>query len=329
MINRDKLYTYINKYHGNLQPSTNGWYTCDCFICGKKGKFAVNFTYLIAKCWTGCFNGFIIDAIRMYHGINYFECLELIDSQPEQLMRIPSIINAAARNAKIKLPNGYHPILEGSGSLAVRARDYLTNRGFDLNKMDRLGVGYVDIEDPNPLENYFGRIIVPLKRDGVLMYFLGRTFIDDYMRYKNPSKEICGVGKSELFFGEENLYLNKAVFLTEGWACAATMGNAISMQGSVFSVIQRNNIIKSPVEQINITTDANFYQNGLAMARVLLPHKKVKVLNLDWFEQNKIGKDPNSVGKENILNLEKETSFMDQRLLYMETKRYSKVLKNE
>lgn len=324
MIDRDKVFTYFNKFHGPITPSTNNWYEAVCPICGKR-KFAINFNYLTGKCFRGCFNGFIIDAIRIFHGISYFEAHELVDSMPESLLHIPAAVNRAAKNARISLPRGFHSILDGNGSLAIRARDYLEGRNFDLNLMDRLGVGYVDIEHTTPLENYFGRIIVPLKRDGSLMYYLGRTFIDDFMRYKNPSKELCGVGKSELFFGEENLYTQKSVFLVEGWACAGTMGNAISMQGSVASLIQRNIILKAPVEQINITTDANFYQNGLTIARHLLPFKKIKVLNLDWFEQNKIGKDPNSIGKENIISLEKETPLMDQKLLYMEMKKYNKM----
>jgi hypothetical protein len=238
-------------------------------------------------------------------------------------LRLPAAINRATKNSKIALPYGYHSILEGTGSLAVRAREYLENRGFDLNKMDRLGVGYVDVQNPDLAQDYFGRIIIPLKRDGSLMYFLGRTFIDDPLRYKNPSKELCGVGKSELFFGEENLYLYKDIFLTEGWACSSTMGNGISMQGSVASVIQRNIIIKSPIESVYITTDAGFYKNGLMIAQHILPHKKVKVLNLDWFQENGIGKDPNAVGKENILNLERDTPWMDIKFLYSQLKVYA------
>jgi hypothetical protein len=267
-------------------------------------------------------NGFIIDSIKAYHGIDTLEAYELVDSMEPTTLRIPAIVNRADRNSKIKLPKGYHSILEGTGSLAVRAREYLQSRNFDLNKMDRLGVGYVDEQDSDLSQDYFGRIIIPLKRNGSMMYFLGRTFIDDPMRYKNPSKDLCGVGKSELFFGEENLYIKKDVYLTEGWACASTL-DGISMQGSTLSLIQRNIIIKSLVETIYITPDAGFYLQGLEMAKYLLPHKKVKVLNLDWFEQNKIGKDPNAIGKENVINLEQDTAFLDQKFLYSQLKVYN------
>jgi hypothetical protein len=326
MIDSDKLYTYFNQYHGPITPSTNGWFTCDCPLCGGKNKFAINFSYKIGKCWKSCFNGFLLDLIKSYHGISTLEAYELIESLEPTTLRIPAIVNRADRNSTIKLPKGYHSILEGDGQLAGRARDYLEGRKFDLNKMDRLGVGYVDEQDTDLSKDYFGRIIVPLKRGGTLMYFLGRTFIDDPMRYKNPSKAECGVGKSELFFGEENLYIKYTIFLVEGWACASTL-DGVSMQGSILSLIQRNIIIKSPVEIVYVTPDAGFYPQGLEMARYLLPYKKVKVLNLDWFEQNKIGKDPNAIGKENVLNLEKDTPWMDSKLLYTEMKRCN-VLKN-
>ena len=151
MINREKIFTYFNKLHGPLTPSTNGYYSCDCPICGGKNKFAVNFTYLTGKCWKGCANGFLIDTIRIYHGISYFEAYELIESMEPGLLHIPASVNRAAKNAKISLPRGYHPILSGFGSLAVRARDYLEGRNFDLNLMDRLVVCYVDIVHTNPL----------------------------------------------------------------------------------------------------------------------------------------------------------------------------------
>src|SRR5665647_1091 len=214
MIDRDKAYTYFNTYHGPIEPSTNGWYTCDCPVCGRKQKFAVNFNYLTGKCWVGCFSGFLIDVVKIYHGISYFEAHELINSMEPTTLRIPAIVNRADRNAKIKLPKGYHSILEGVGPLAVRAREYLQGRNFDLNYLDRIGVGYVNEADEIPEESYLGYVIIPFKREGCLIYYIGRTFIDDYLRYKNPSKELCNIGKSEVLFNEEALWIEPKIYIT-------------------------------------------------------------------------------------------------------------------
>jgi hypothetical protein len=324
MIDRDKLYTYLDKFHGPIEMSTNGWHTCDCLLCGKKKKFAINFSYLTGKCWSGCFSGFIIDAIRLSYGLSYFEAHELIDAQESGMLKIPSGVSKAQREAKIALPYGYHPILEGTTNLAYRAREYLQNRGFDLNYLDRIGVGYCNEIHENPVENYFGRIIIPLKKNGILSYFIGRDFIGDYLRYKNPAKELCGTGKADLLFNEEALFIHKKVYLTEGWACAATMGpEGISQQGSIPSTIQRNVIIKSPVEEVIIVPDAGFYSHGLQAAREIMRHKKVKVINLDYFEQTGIGKDINDIGKENLWATENKTQWIDVKFLFHQMKVYA------
>ena len=322
-MNRDKLYTYMNQFHGPVTPSTNGFFEAVCPICGKR-KFAFNPAYLTGRCWRGCFNGFLIDLVQQFHQISYFEAYELIDSMEPTTLRIPAIVNRADRNSKISLPRGFHSILEGTGSLAVRARDYLEGRRFDLNYLDRIGVGYVNTEDVNPKENYLGRIIIPFKREGCLIYFIGRTFIDDYERYKNPAKEVCNVGKSEVLFNEEALYLEPKVYVTEGWSCAATIGRkAVSQQGSTPSVIQRNMILKSPVSELVIVPDANFYLQGLQTAKYFMEHKKVKVVNMDQFEIDGIGKDVNAVGLDNFLNQEAKTDWLDPKFLYSQMKIYA------
>ena len=321
-IDREKVYAYFDRYHGPLEPSTNNWYECVCPICGKK-KFAVNFNYLTGKCYRGCFSGFLVDAIMIYHQITYFDARELIDQQ-EVILRLPAAINRATKNSKVKLPRGYHSILEGNGSLACRAREYLMGRGFDLNYMDRLGVGYVDAEDPNPLNNYLGYIIIPFKREGKLIYFIGRDFIGNFQRYKNPSREVFDVGKSEVIFNEEALAIEPKVYITEGWSCAATVGKrGISQQGAVPSVIQRNMIIKSSVEELILVPDANFYLQGLTAARSFLPHKKVKVVNMDKFCEMGLGKDINEVGLENMLSEEDRTPYITQQFLYSQMRVYA------
>jgi hypothetical protein len=321
-IDREKVYTYFEQFHGPLTPSTNNYYQCTCPICGRP-KFAVNFNYLTGKCFRGCFSGFLLDIIMIYHGVSYFESRELVDSM-EVTLRLPAAINRATKNSKIALPYGYHSILEGTGSLGVRAREYLENRGFDLNYLDRIGIGYCDEEGPDPKESYLGRIIIPFKHEGSLNYFIGRTFIDDFARYKNPEKSKCGVGKAEVIFNEEALYLEPTIYITEGWSCAATIGRrGISQQGSTPSVIQRNLIIKSPVQEVVIVPDAEFYMQGLQAARYFLPHKKVKVVNMDQFLLDGIGKDINEIGIENFRNQEAKTDYLTPQFLYSQLKVYA------
>jgi len=322
MIDSEKLYTYFNTHLGPLTPSTNNYYSCTCPICGKKDKLAVNFIYKTARCFRGCFSGFAVDIIMIYNGISYFEAYELIDSMEPGLLRVPCTVNKAQKSS-IQLPRGFHLILEGNTNMAHRARTYLQDRNFDLNYMDRLGVGYCIDEDKDPLNNFFGRIIIPFKRNGVLIYFIGRTFIDDYQRYKNPPAS-KNIGKSEVLFNEEALFIQKKVYLFEGWADASTIGpTGVSQQGALPGLIQRNIIIKSPIEELILVPDAGFYSNGLAAARDLMKHKKVKVLNLDYYQEMGIGKDANELGKETIYNQEEKTQWMDDKFLFHQFKVYA------
>jgi hypothetical protein len=318
MIDREKVYTYFNKFHGPVTPSTNGWYSTRCPICGKE-KFAVHFDYLIGKCWRGCFKGFLLDVISLYHGINYFETREIIDSMEPGLMRLPASL-AKGKSSDMILPSGYMPILSGNEVIGNRARTYLEGRGFDLNYLDRIGVGYGSEKAPEE-EDYFGYIIIPFKKRGLLVYFIGRDFIGNFPRYKNPPKEKYGIGKMEVFFNEEALFLQDKIYLTEGWACAATMGNnGVSQQGSTPSTIQKNTIIKSDVKEVIIVPDAGFYHCGLEAARDLIGYKKVKVLCLDAFQQAGLGKDINDIGKGLIQDKELETPYLTMGLLYKQLK---------
>jgi len=323
MIDRDKVYAYFAKFHGLTEPSSNGWYTCQCPICGKM-KFAVNLNYLIGKCWRGCFkNQFLISIIQIYHDITYFEARELIDSMDVGITKVPQAIKNITRSTNVLLPKGYRPILSGSTVLANRARNYLKGRGFDLNYLDIIGVGYCDESTESIKDNYFGYIIIPFKRRGKLVYFIGRDFIGNFERYKNPDKAKIGAGKGEFFFNEEALWIQDKVYLTEGWACAATIRNqGISMQGSTWSTIQRNIIINSPINELIIIPDAGFYTSGIDMAYELFSvkdnTKRIKVLNLDPCKREGLGKDVNEIGKDIIFEIESQTPWVNLSFLFKE-----------
>lgn len=316
MVDREKIYAYFVKYHGPVQPSTNGWYTCECPFCGKY-KFAINIEQLVGKCWRGCFNGFLVDVIQRYHGITHSETVDFIESLEMSIVSRLSPTVRRFKDCEMILPQGYKPILYGDTVMGIRARNYLKDRGFDLNYLDRIGVGYCDESASDSKENYFGYIIIPFKRKGLLIYFIGRDFIGNPERYKNPSKEKIGIGKAEVFFNEEALLLQSRVYLTEGWACAATIGEqGISMQGSVLGVKQRNIIMKSNIKELIIIPDAGYYMNGLDMAADLLPYKTIKVLNLNDFQKMNLGKDVNEIGRERILALETTLDWLNDGTLF-------------
>lgn len=317
MINKDKVYSLFNKRYGGLALSTNGWYDCRCPKCGKR-KLAINFKYMVVKCWRGCYDStYVPEFIKNDFGINYFEAVEMIESQDTSTITIPKRI-IKTRSDEIKLPNGYRTILSPNpGLVGQRAIKYLEKRGFDLNYLDMIGVGYCDKEDKDIRDNYFGYIIIPFKRNGVLVYFIGRNFMGDGLRYKNPARERYGVGKAEVLFNSDALSIYDKVYLTEGWACAASIGpKGISMQGSSLSSRQVAEINKSQVKEVVIIPDASFYKEGLKNAAKLLDFKKVKVMNLDWFEKSNMGKDVNEIGWDLVKSKQYEFEYLTKLKWY-------------
>lgn len=274
----------------------------------------ISFDYNQVKCWHLCFDKiYIIDFIQMIEDVRRFEAYELLELYDSVPIDYTFIERGSSEISAVELPRGYKSLLGGQGSLGDRARNYLSGRGFDLEYLDNIGVGYCNDHDNE--DDYFGYIIIPFKRQGKLAYFIGRDFIGNGLRYKNPPRARFGIGKGEVLFNEEGLYRERRVFLTEGWADAATMGEAgVSMQGLDLGVLQTSMIITSPVEEVVIALDAGQLKQGLRQALKLFKFKVCRVLDLKLLKGS--GDDINEIGVERILELTKITNRVGFNSLY-------------
>lgn len=323
MISENKVYSYFDDHHGPLTPSTRGWYDGVCPYCGSR-KLAVHPEIKQVKCWKGCIpKMYVVNFVKNYFGVLYIDAVEILEDYSEKLRLVPVRENAPKKDISI-LPEGYHPIIGDKTIMGDRARNALLARGFDLNYLDMLGVGYVD--KPG---DFFGYIIIPFRKEGTIRYFIGRDFIGGFPRYKNPPVEDYGVGKSELFFNEEALSLYDKIYLLEGWADAATIGpEAMSTQGTVLSDIQASYILSSSVKEVVVVPDGFYYNAGLDNASKLIGQKRVKVLNLDPYSTEDC-KDVNSLGLDLILSIEKSTEYMNNLSdFYVTARSFSTSAKN-
>ena len=315
MINEGQAFAYFNDVHGPLRPSTHGWYDGVCPYCADM-KLAVTFEYNLVKCWKGCFNRqFIIDFIVDIEGVRRFEAYEILESYDEMPLDYTYTERSQVEVSEVALPAGYQGLLRGDGVIGDRAKTYLSGRGFDLEHLDNLGVGYCIDQHEDKQKNFFGYIIIPLKKNGKLSYFLARDFMGNFPRYKNPPRDWFGVGKSEFLFNEAALHIYDTIYLTEGWADAATMGeNGVSYQGLDLSIYQSTAIIESPVNEIVIIPDIGAYKEGLKQAEKLYKHKKVKVVDLSRL--NTTGKDVNNIGKRSVQYQVDKTEYLSWARLY-------------
>lgn len=299
-----KSYQYF-KDRFRVSKSTNGWYLMDCPECnqlGKKRVLRINFNHGWLNCMSascGWNRGSrLIDFVMDKEGLSYVAAKEFVSEYEEGYINLREEfvddIGGTYRNKVIELPKGYKTILEGKGLIADRARDYLTGRGFDLEILDRMGVGYCNENNEDYKKNYFGYIILPFKKENKLYYYNGRDFIGNVLRYKNPGKEELGVGKADLMFNEDCMNFKPEVFIMEGVFDAMSLeDNAVAIQGKFLSTVQKTKILQSRCNSFVVCLDDKFYKDSLRLAAQLIEHKTVYALRLE-------GGDPNELGAEVI-----------------------------
>lgn len=327
-----KVYTHFVK-NFLVSKSTSGWYVMPCpFSCKEssfKKKFCVKPSWGVVKCWVCDYRTTVINFMMDYHGVDYPTAKNMLASEESSAVVFEEDyagIIPDSRKSSLKMPYGYKSLLSGSGVIADRARNYLKGRGFDVEYLDSIGFGYCDEEpDVNSFEsekdwyinNYFGYIIMPYIGLGMLKYYVGREFLGSGKdRYKNPLKGLIGVGKEQLVYNEDALFLHDRVWKFEGIFDALTIGSeGIAIGGWSMSPEQFIKILSSGVEELVFVPDrmeensvVDFYKEDVKLATRFLPHKKVKVIDLD--SHGLEGKDANDVGKKALLSAYERTPYL-------------------
>jgi len=310
-MNRAKAYTYFRN-NFILKKTSQNWFSFSCPFCATdqyKMKAAVQFDIKMVKCWSCGYKERIMTFIQDIEGINYSQAWLLLDGQAEGAINLDHFKGLEVeppKNQVLNLPQGFKSILEGNDVMGNRARSYLEGRRFNLNELDRLGVGYVAEHAAEGKEDYFGYIIIPFQFRGKLTYFLGRDYIGNFLRYKNPPKTLFGVGKAEIIYNEDALELRKVIFITEGCFDALTIGkHGIATMGWSLSEQQKQKILQSDVELLVFVPDVGFYGEAIKTAMAFLGHKDIKVLDIDKLKA--FGKDANDIGYDKIIQLTKQT----------------------
>lgn len=297
MIAAANAYRWVGD-HYPLRKSTNGWWLADCAFCGKRKKFAFNFAWSYCKCWSCKWRGSIVDFVMatedLTYGVAHQEVMAADGSgiDPEMFVLARSV-----EVTEVELPEGYTPLIEGRGkTIGERAIKYLSGRGFDIEYLDSLGFGYVGRRcEVQESDDYFGYIVMPIKQDGRLRYFIGRDFVGGFPKYKNPAKDVYGVGKDQVIYNADAFNIHRTVYVMEGILDAATLSKrATATLGWSWSPEQVMWMIGSACRSIVIIADKGFYDRAVANAVKLLDHKRVYVVDFDQVED---GKDVNEIGR--------------------------------
>lgn len=309
-IIKRKLTQYFKQKWG-MMDYRNGWLKGECPFCGKV-KFGVSIHDSRANCFScGNYHSPIKVIMELENFAtkpevyNYLKAFEGIDFlQPKIELR---------EWKKVELPESFKLLALGNSMLGDKARDYMRNRGFNINSLSAKGIGYCT-RGP-----YAGFIVFPFYQNGEIVYFIGRQFIQLWEKFKNPSVEDFGIGKSMITYNADSLLIFNKIYCVESITNCLTMGdNSIGTLGKKISDYQLSLIYRSPAKEIIIGYDDDAITESIRLGLKMVYHKKVKILN---FPEKQ---DINDLGKKAVKKIEKAAKWLTYQDLIKLKNHYEK-----
>ena len=184
---------------------------------------------------------------------------------------------------------------------SLYAINYLKSRGIRKRDIIRWKIGYCDSGE------YENRIIIPsFDADGDVNYFVTRTFIDDWKKYKNPpiSKNVV--------FNELFVDFDQDVVLVEGVFDAIKAGtNAIPILGSTLH--RTSNLMRSLVNnqaKVYIALDPDARDKEMKIIKQLLQYD-LEVYKVDIGPYEDVG----SMSPAEFNERKSNAAFLNQNIL--------------
>ena len=182
----------------------------------------------------------------------------------------------------VELPKEFQPLSSASTTsvIANKIRNYLSKRGMTENDYIKYNIGYCLTGE------YAGRIIIPsYDESNRLNFFVGRTFENAFMKYKNPS-----ASKDVIVF-ENMINWDQPIVLVEGvFDAIAVKRNAVPILGKTLSKSLMQKLVSNKVEDIYVALDRDALKSALSYCEQFLSLGK-RVFLVDMLD-----KDPSEMG---------------------------------
>ena len=290
---KNQLYNYFVKRLG-AWSYRNGWLRVPvCPYCGREQKMGINLTTYRTNCFRCGEHPSPAQMVMDVENLEtYNELLTFLKHGNFTELEFNEEKVELSEAKPVILPEFFKLINQGEGHIAKITRNYLKHRGFDIEALSKLGIGYCTKGD------YFGYVILPFYSNSNLTYFNARLVIGNGPRYKNPPKSVTGLGKEFLIFNEGALELYNQIYICEGVFNALTMGErAIATMGKAVSSYQVNALIKSQCKRFILLLDPDAKKQSIDLALKLVNFKSVKVVYLPEKE------DVNSLGRKKTMKI--------------------------
>ena len=250
----------------------------DCPVCSEekgldhgdgKGNLEINYSKHVYKCWScGETLGTQGPLGRLFdkHGTkSQKKVYNLI--KPEELKQ------QDAKKPKLKLPEGYTTFEDSNPRFIphIEAYKYLQSRGITDEIIKKYQIGYTVTGD------FAYRIIVPsFNKEGVLNYFVARSFVPKKIKYKNPTAE-----KDQIIFNEGFIDWNKDIYICEGVFDSFFLDNSIVMLGKKMSDLLFSTLYEKAMGNLIICLDEDAWSDALKLYHTLNGGKlynKIKII---------------------------------------------------
>lgn len=189
-------------------------------------------------------------------------------------------------DTEVTLPEDFQPLFNASTTsvIANRVRKYLYSRGLTDLDFLKYNIGYATKGE------YQDRIIVPsYDENNKLNFFVGRTYENAFLKYKNPS------ASKDIVAFENMINWNCPVILVEGvFDAIAVRRNAIPILGKSLSKKLMQKLVSNKVQDIYIALDRDALKKALSYCEQFLSMgKKVYLIDME-------DKDPSDMRFENF-----------------------------
>ena len=232
-----------------------------------KGNLEINLNKFVYHCWGCGISGPLGKLFDSYGTKKQKKVYNLI--KPEELRQQEN------KKPKLKLPEGYTTFEDSNPRFIphIEAYKYLQSRGITDEIIKKYKIGYTVTGD------FAYRIIVPsFNKEGVLNYFVARSWVPRKMKYKNPT-----AAKDEIIFNEGIIDWNKDVYLCEGVFDSFFLDNPIVMLGKKMSSLLFETLYAHAKGNIIICTDGDAWSDGLKLYHELnggTLYNKIKIIKL-------------------------------------------------
>jgi DNA primase len=264
--------------HEKQHYESKGQISFDCPVCAAekgldkgdgKGNLEINYSKHVYKCWS------CGETLGTQGPLGRLFDKHASKSQKKvyNLIKPDELKQEEAKKPKLKLPQGYTTFEDSNPRFIphIEAYRYLQSRGIGDELIKKHKIGYTVTGD------FAYRIIVPsYNKEGVLNYFIARSWVPKKMKYKNPT-----AAKDEIIFNEGFIDWNKDIYLCEGAFDSFFLDNSIVMLGKKMSDLLFSTIYEKAMGNIIICLDEDAWTDALKLYHTLNGgrlYNKIKII---------------------------------------------------